>query len=122
MSTQKPLSSSTYAGGARKFYAVELDPRVNAIDVPDIEKGDLILFIDSSNPFSKPQLFFKLSDGVDTDVLHIITRDSYDKNTPPTSADDKNFGYSEGSNWYDGSNLYKCVDCSDSNAVWVKIN
>lgn len=122
MSTQKPISSSPFAGGSRKVYAVEQNPLNVAVDVPDIEMGDLILFIDEVTPFAKPQLFFKLTDGVNTDVLSMIKRNNYSGLAAPLITNDISEGYCEGSDWYDGTNLYRCVDCSVGAAVWIQIN
>lgn len=83
-------------------------------------RGSLIVHVDEVTPFAKPVYFYKLDDGSTTNVERVIKRDNYSAGVVPSVTDDTSFGFDVGSKWWDGTNLYECVDGTPGAAVWVK--
>lgn len=107
------------------MFVVDANPAQTPVDAP---RGSLIMWAEYAPvPTFKPVLFYKLDDGLTTNVETITKRDNYTATVNPGPADTSFVGYSVGSKWYNTTTGKLFELCAIGPApgllpTWVQLN
>ena len=113
------IIDATYLIGSSRIFEVDEDPSIVSIDA---NAGDLIYYVVGEG---LPKiLYYKTTDGDNTSVQRLVSRNTFDATADPTDATaNALFGYSEGSKWYNTTNgaLFICVGTTPTTGTWVQV-